>query len=122
MNHFIISLGSNFDPEFHLQQALQELKGSFFILRQSSVRATKAVGTSWAGDYLNTVVLTQTHEPMETVKARLKAIELKMGRNRAQEKMDGRKVIDLDIVLWNEKIVDPHVEQYEFLKALIKEI
>ncbi len=115
-----IALGSNLDtPEQQLRQALAALAA----LPQSTLQGcsplyrTRAVGPGNQPDYRNAVCeLATTLEPLALLD-QLQAIELAQGRKREQHW--GARTLDLDLLLYGDRIVDlprlqvPHPRMFE---------
>jgi len=93
-----LSLGSNVQPDYHLRQALDGLEEHFGPLRTSSVFESKAVGFS-GSNFLNMVVAVETDEPLEQIKAWLKALEAAHGRKHTEKRFSSR-TLDVDILTW----------------------
>jgi 2-amino-4-hydroxy-6-hydroxymethyldihydropteridine diphosphokinase len=117
----IVSLGSNIDPENNLRQALQALRTQLRVLAVSSVWETKPV-TGHGPNYLNAAASIGTQldagELKETV---LRRIEDKLGRIRGADNHAPR-TIDLDIVLFDDEVIDPHLFDYAHLAVPVAEI
>ena len=100
MTRAVIGLGSNIDPEKNIRMAVR-------LLGRCDAWSLRAVSPSYSGravgidgpDFHNAAVLIDTSlEPVE-LKARLRAIEERMGRVRVGDRSAARP-IDLDIVLF----------------------
>ena len=117
----VIGLGSNINPETHIEEAVKELKSRFRVSRQSSWIRTKPLGIKEQPDFLNGVLLMETVLEQKDLKQELQKIENRMGRDRSLPK-NGPRVIDLDIVVWNKKIVDEDFYERDFLRRGIAEI
>lgn len=107
-----IALGSNLNnPRRQLEQALEalsKLPKSRFRAR-SAWYQSRAVGPGEQPDYLNGVVLIETAlEPLELL-SHLQAIETAQGRIR--EERWGARTLDLDILLYGERVIDTEVLQ-----------
>ena len=117
----IVSLGSNIDPENNLRQALQALRTQLRVLAVSSVWETKPV-TGHGPNYLNAAASIGTQldagELKETI---LRRIEDKLGRIRGADNHAPR-TIDLDIVLFDDDVIDPHLFDYAHLAVPVAEI
>ena len=120
MNHVIIGVGSNIDPKNHIQQATDLLRHSFELVATSQFIETKPIGVKDQANFLNGAVLIKTSLEAPQLKTILRDIEDRLGRKRRNR--CGPRTIDLDIIVWNGKIVDPEVEQREFLQAAIREL
>ena len=101
-----LSLGSNQGDKLeNLQKAiilLSEQVGS--ILKVAPVYKTQALGFD-GNDFLNTCVQVSTYLPPETLMLRLLEIELELGRVRNDENSYSNRIIDLDILLFDDEII-----------------
>ena len=112
-----VSIGSNINREFHIQQAVKALRQHFGDLVCSPVYETAAVGFE-GEDFLNLVVSFTTEDDVYQVSATLKAIEDDLGRDRTQVKFSARS-IDLDLLTYNDFIMDQsgvQIPRYEILQ------
>ena len=114
MNEVFLLLGSNIDPETNILLALTYLEHNFKIIDVSNTWQTKPVGSNSA-DFLNTAVRLETSLDAYTLKEQcLCHIEEKLGRVRQSDK-NAPRTIDLDIIIFNQKIVDPSLFKYPHL-------
>lgn len=120
MTMVCIGLGSNIEPEKNISRALSVLKSHFKVLRQSSFVQTEAVGHPSQTDFLNGAILLKTDLSLEELKKRLKNLEIQLGRNPLNHR--GPRTIDLDVLVWDNQIIDPDIGQREFLKTSILEV
>lgn len=116
-----IALGSNLtssfgDREGNLREALQRLRSLGTVTAESRFYDTEPVGYLDQPQFLNAVAILETElAPGELMRALLE-IERSMGRERVIAK--GPRVIDLDLLLYGEKIVNtaeltlPHPEMH----------
>lgn len=94
----LLGLGSNCQPEYHLQQALQWLQQRFGHIERSVVYESAAVGFN--GDpFHNLVVAIQYEGLLSALRDELKALEDRFGRERQRPKFSPRN-LDLDILTW----------------------
>ena len=101
MNHPVyLGLGSNKDPDRHIQKAIGALSETFGDVVVSPVYRSEAVGFS-GDDFLNAVVLVHTDMSVAEIKARLTAIEDQYGRDRSLPKFSDR-VLDIDLLLYDD--------------------
>ena len=111
MNEVFLLLGSNIDPETNILLALEYLERNFKIVDVSNTWQTKPVGSN-AADFLNTAVRLETPLDAYTLKEQcLCHIEEKLGRVRQSDK-NAPRTIDLDIIIFNQKIVDSSLFKY----------
>lgn len=99
-----LSLGSNLEPERHLQAALAALTLAFGPLRVSPAYRTPAQG--FAGpDFLNLAVAIDTDLPPRALRDWLHALEARLGRDRAAPRLSSH-TLDADLVLYGEQVID----------------
>tara|TARA_B100000579_G_scaffold370179_1_gene332070 strand:+ start:486 stop:881 length:396 start_codon:yes stop_codon:yes gene_type:complete len=120
-NEVVIALGSNIDPEENLKLAVVELKSKFKVLKQSQWIRTKPIGIQDQPDFFNGALLLETKMSLESLKKELKSVEDLMGRDRSLPKF-GPRVIDLDILIWNGKVIDDDYYERNFLRKGVEEI
>ena len=121
MNRAIIGVGSNIDPEKHIREARKLIADKFTLLRESEFIETAPIGYTNQANFINGAYLIQTPIEMPAVKRRLHIIEQALGRVRTENKF-GPRIIDLDIVVWNNEIVDDDVYERDFLKTSVLEL
>ena len=120
-NHVIIGLGSNIRPEYHIRRAIDFIGKRFQILSQSTIIETKPIGYQDQPNFLNGVVMIQTKMQYRELHRWLLNLENKLDRMRSINKY-GPRTIDLDILVWNNKVMDPNVYQRHFLYQAIEEV
>ncbi|HKJ46173.1 MAG TPA: 2-amino-4-hydroxy-6-hydroxymethyldihydropteridine diphosphokinase [Balneolales bacterium] len=121
-NHrVIISIGSNIDPEKNVKRALQRLEQIVKVRRKSTFTYTKPLIFKDQPEFLNGVVLVETSWDKEELDQQLKVIEKETGRIRTLNK-NGPRTIDLDIIIFDGKVVDNDYYEREFLRQFVKEI
>jgi 2-amino-4-hydroxy-6-hydroxymethyldihydropteridine diphosphokinase len=113
-----IGIGSNLGDRkanfFEAIERLQKLAGTR-ILKQSSLYESEPLGDAktW---FVNAVIEIETEASADELLKRLKVIETAMGRKRVRGKRWGSRVIDLDILFFNNEIINrrtlkvPHPE------------
>ena len=111
----VIGLGSNIDPEANLEQAVLELKSRFKVSKRSKWTRTKPIGIQDQPDFYNGALLLETELEQKSLKKELKRIEDILGRDRSLPKF-GPRTIDLDILIWNKKVVDEDYYARDFLR------
>ena len=116
-----IGLGSNLgDRRANVLEALERIRAlpGTRIVRESSFYESEPHGDAktWFG---NSVVEVETELAANDLLKRLKAIEEKMGRKRVKGKRWGSRIIDLDILLWDQDVIQkrtlkvPHPEMHK---------
>jgi 2-amino-4-hydroxy-6-hydroxymethyldihydropteridine diphosphokinase len=121
MNQAIISIGSNIEAEVNIAKALAFLAEDVEIVKQASVLTTAPIGITNQPAFSNSAVLVRTLLDEESLKQLLKTVENRCGRDRSRPKF-GPREIDLDILIWNGKIVDDDYYTRDFLRDLAEEL
>jgi 2-amino-4-hydroxy-6-hydroxymethyldihydropteridine diphosphokinase len=97
-----LNIGSNIEPEEHLQEAIRLLRQYGEIKTISNAWASHAFGSD-GPDFLNACVLFLTHlNPRELKQQVIRPIEAQLGRVRGANKFAPR-TIDIDIVLFDDE-------------------
>ena len=129
MNQVYLSIGTNIGERAkNLQQAVRLLMERVKVKQVSSIYETAAVGYTEQADFLNIAVHVETSLLPEEMLAVCQHIENKLGRVR--EFRWGPRIIDLDILLYNEEniqteqLIVPHPRMYEraFVLVPLKDI
>lgn len=121
MNDCIIGIGSNIDAEGNIPKMLRLLANDVEIIQVSKMVQTKPIGIIEQDDYTNGAVRIWTEMDLKTLTLYLKKLEDRMGRDRNQKKF-GPRNIDLDILIWNNTIIDPDYFTREFLQNSAAEL
>lgn len=121
MNDCIIGIGSNIEAEKNITEMLRLLSADVEVIKVSKLMQTKPIGITNQADYTNGAVSIRTIMNLETLSLYLKTLEDKMGRDRTQPKFGPRK-IDLDILIWNNKVVDQDYYTRDFLRISAAEL
>ena len=99
-----LSLGSNLDPERHLDVAIAALRARFGQVRVSRVYRFPAVGYD-GPDFLNAAASLETDLSPEALNAWLHALEDAHGRDRSGPRYSDR-TLDIDIVLYDDLVAE----------------
>ncbi len=99
-----VAVGSNVEPERNLALATRELRREFPDVEFSPWYRNRAVGFEGA-DFINFVAGFTTTLPIESVLARLHAIEVLCGRPRDAPRWAPR-TMDLDVLLYGDLVCD----------------
>ncbi len=121
MNDCIIGIGSNIEADIHIPEMLSQLALDVELVQVSKMVQTKPIGITEQADYTNGAVRIRTEMSLETLSSFLKQLEDRMGRDRSQKKF-GPRSIDLDILIWNNTIVDPDYYTRDFLRKSAAEL
>jgi len=104
-----IALGSNLgDRSANIQGGIEAigLLEATSIIACASIIDTEPVGPGEQGRYLNTVIRIRTSLEPRALLDELLAIEACHGRDRSVEIRWGARTLDLDIVLYGDRVVD----------------
>ena len=121
MNQVIIAVGSNIDPDKNIARARAILAKDFELVAETDLVSTKPVGYTRQPDFLNGAFLIRTDLKLELLRQHLKKIEDTLGRRRTILKF-GPRTVDLDIVVWNGKLLDPDFYERDYLKKAVLEL
>jgi len=121
MNKAVIGLGSNIDPKENIAKARELLKNRFCVIGESAFVRTKPVGFTQQDDFINGSVCIETDQSEAKLKKLLKSMEKKLGRRASRIKF-GPRTIDMDIVVFNGRVVDNDFYEREFLKSSVLEL
>lgn len=117
----VLSIGSNtFDSLQRVTECISWLANEFDLSAHASAYTTPAINGKDA-DYANTVAVITTSLSMPELNATLKDYEKSCGRT-PESKQQGAIPIDVDIVMWNSKIVRPNDYNQEYFKIGWREI
>ena len=106
MNDVYLILGSNIEKEHNLPTAVALLRDMVEVVAVSSIYETVPVGLKGQANFWNTAVHLQTPLSATQLKTEVLAvIEQKLKRVRQADK-NAPRTIDLDIVLFNEDVLD----------------
>jgi len=121
MTRYIVSVGSNIDPESNVKAAFAKIQ----LLDPKSTSATwlytKAQGDTNQPDYINTAFLFHCDYDKTHLKQTLLKIEHDLGRIRTKNKNAARP-IDLDITQIDDCIIDGDYQKYAFVKVCVDEL
>jgi 2-amino-4-hydroxy-6-hydroxymethyldihydropteridine diphosphokinase len=105
-----IALGSNLpsqwgDPSANLREAIRRLKELGVVRAVSSFYETAPVGYADQPNFINAAALVQTTLSPEALMAALLSIEQRMGRDRASVPAKGPRIIDLDLIFFDDLVL-----------------
>jgi 2-amino-4-hydroxy-6-hydroxymethyldihydropteridine diphosphokinase len=118
MNRVVVGLGSNINPDRNLAEAQMQMAEKFRIVAMSPIVETAPVGYTNQPNFKNGTVLLETPLSRENVQGVLKRIETNLGRERGVNRY-GPRTIDLDVVVWNGRVVDPTYYTRDFLRNAV---
>jgi 2-amino-4-hydroxy-6-hydroxymethyldihydropteridine diphosphokinase len=121
VHRVVISVGSNIDPEKHISAAREMIRREQRLISESRFVQTKPIGFFEQPDFSNGVFLIDTKMSRNELNKWLKGVENELGRVRTVNKY-GPRTIDLDIVVWDGKIVNKDLIERDFLKTAVSEV
>jgi 2-amino-4-hydroxy-6-hydroxymethyldihydropteridine diphosphokinase len=114
MNNTVLCIGSNTHNRGTIISDVVARFGKIMHNMQQSSVYECASHSGIGSPYYNTVVKCDTTLTYEQLRSLTKELEREMGRT-PQSKETGVMPLDIDIVLWNDKIMHPHdYEHYHF--------
>lgn len=116
MHKTILLLGTNLgNKKQNLLKAQTEIKNQVGnIAKYSDIYITEAWGNENQDSFLNQVLIIHTQQDEMTLLKTLQNIEKKLGRDRSKEEKWGSRIIDIDILFYDniiyeaEKLTIPH--------------
>lgn len=121
MNKVIVGAGSNIKPMENIELAKEKLSSCTKMVDTSTFVRTEPIGYKDQNEFYNGAFLVSTQKKYNEFKNLLKKIENDLGRKRTGN-INGPRTIDLDILVWNDMIVDEDVYERDFLKNAIREL
>jgi 2-amino-4-hydroxy-6-hydroxymethyldihydropteridine diphosphokinase len=120
-NQALISVGSNIEPDKHIQQARAILAAEHRLLDESQLIRTAPEGITDQPDFLNGAWLVETELDAEAFNAYLKGVEDRLGRDRTGPKF-GPRTLDLDVIGWNGQVVHHDYPARSFVVMPVDEL
>lgn len=120
-HYCLISVGSNIDPQRHIEQARAILARECRLIASSTVIETMPVGYQHQANFLNGAFLVATPLDPTTFRDFLKRIEDRLGRIRGPIK-SGPRTLDLDIVAWDGRVVDADGLDQDYVRIPVAEV
>ena len=120
-NSVILSVGSNIEPEQHVEKVISILSSEQNLLDKSTFAFTKPVGFQEQDDFYNGALLLETKLQKDEFNKYLKIVEKKLGRIKGAIK-SGPRTIDLDIIVWNSKVVHADYPGQNYVKDFVDEL
>lgn len=117
----IIGIGSNIEPEQNIAAALFYLRQEHEFIAVSSFVKTAPIGITDQPDFVNGAAKVMTEMEMPEFQNYLKNVEDRLKRDRTAPKF-GPRTIDLDIVKWDDEIIDQDYYSRDFLKSAVDQI
>jgi len=105
LNRVVLAVGSNIDPLFNIEQAKATLSQDHNLIDCSEFTQTKPQGFQNQPDFLNGAFYIETSLAQDEFNVYLKGVEIKQDRIKGPIKA-GPRTIDLDIIIWNNVVID----------------
>lgn len=121
INIAVIGVGSNINASENIPRMLEILGRKVEILKVSQMIQTKPIGIINQPDYTNGAVKIATPLERYALKQVLMGIEDELGRDRTAAKF-GPRTMDLDLVVWNGRIIDRDYYTRDFLRRSVQEV
>jgi 2-amino-4-hydroxy-6-hydroxymethyldihydropteridine diphosphokinase len=116
-----VLLGSNIEPEVNIPRAMDLLQVKVSILKVSSIWESASVNCCYP-DFLNMAASISTSLGATELKSQiLRPLEAQMGRVRTADK-NASRTIDIDIILFDGKVLDPDLWQHVHRAAPVAEL
>lgn len=121
MNTAIILIGSNLQPQENIKDCLLLLMDKVTVVDRSQIWKTKSFGSE-GPDFLNIAIRIRTNLNKNQLKESiLHKIEKKLERVRLPDK-NAPRTIDLDIVIFNNEILDNELWNKVFIALPVSEL
>ncbi|MDO5571906.1 MAG: 2-amino-4-hydroxy-6-hydroxymethyldihydropteridine diphosphokinase [Bacteroidales bacterium] len=122
MNNILVSLGSNVSQSVNiLNDAILKIKDMASEARFSSVYETDPEGEHKHSKYKNCIGEMSTNLDYDNLKDLFKNMEVTAGR-KPEMKINGIVPLDIDIVIWNQKVIRPKDLSMEYIKQGLMEL
>jgi 2-amino-4-hydroxy-6-hydroxymethyldihydropteridine diphosphokinase len=125
MSQVVLGLGGNIgDVIAVLTKSICAIENEIGEVKlKSNLYQTQAWGVEDQADFTNMVVLIETDKTPHEVLFRCLSIEKKLGRNRKGAKKWGERIIDIDVLFYDDKLVNtpdlilphPHLHERNFV-------
>jgi 2-amino-4-hydroxy-6-hydroxymethyldihydropteridine diphosphokinase len=121
MHAATILLGSNINPKENIDKAIDCLIKECTLINTSRIWETDAIGSD-GPDFLNAAIMIETPLVENDLKNLvLRKIEKDLGRVRTEDK-NAPRPIDLDIIIFDEQVVDQDLWQRSFIACPISDL
>ncbi len=121
MKKAVISVGSNISPQRNIKAAESLLQEEQTLLKSSAFTLTAPVPPASGANFLNGAFLIETDLEIKSLEIYLKDVEDRLGRVRSKDRYAPR-TMDLDIIVYDGRIVDEDYFSYAFVKNAVDEL
>lgn len=115
----VIGVGSNIDADQWIPEGRRRLQELCQLKAESDFVTTSPIGFTDQPDFVNGAWLVETEMHREDLEWALHSIEAQCGRVRTANKY-GPRTLDLDLLVWEGKVVDEDVYDRPFLKEAVQ--
>ena len=106
MHKVLVSLGANTDARFNLNRAKNILLSYFPTIQFTIDIENQPYGVNFKDWFLNTLGYFESDLCKNELISLFKHIEKSMGRS-DQDKDEGKVIIDIDLIRWNNEVLKP---------------
>ena len=121
MNKVVIGVGSNIKPFENIKKAKEILRNEQRLIAESKFVETEPEDFKEQPNFVNGAFYIETEFNKENLYNYLKEIEKRLGRVRTENK-NAPRTIDLDIVVFNNEIINNDFYKYGFVKNAVLEL
>lgn len=120
MHKALLSIGTNTDARLNLNRAMHNLRNHFPSIQFTRVIKSKPYGEEiYKHSFLNMLAYFKTNISRNEIVMLLKTIEENMGR-KPEHKLNGKVIIDIDLIKWNDEIVKSEDFKRSYVRELLK--
>ena len=117
----VIGVGSNINPLENIDKARTILSSEKNMVKESKFIQTASIGYEDQANFINGTFLISVDSDLDDFCKYLKEVERRIGRIKTENKYAPR-VIDLDIVVWDGKVIDNDFYDRDFVKKSTLEV
>ena len=121
MHTVFLGIGSNINPEKNILKAAGMMSRICSFRAFSSHLITPPLDNRNEQDYINAVWKIETDLCAADLKKEIRKIEYALGRRRSEDKYKARE-IDIDILVFDGKMMDDSITERDFVYGPLKEI
>ncbi len=121
MNTVVVGVGSNISAEANIGRAKALIAEEQRLVKASTFKTTSPIGFVDQPDFLNGAFLIETEMEEHGFRGYLKDLEYRLGRVRTGDTY-GPRTIDLDIIVWNGRIVNDDFYGRGFVRDAVAEL
>jgi 2-amino-4-hydroxy-6-hydroxymethyldihydropteridine diphosphokinase len=121
VNTAVVGVGSNINAQKNIRRAEDILCREQKLLGRSSFNVTPPIGYEDQKDFVNGAFLISTQMDYRDFKTYLKKVEKRLGRVRDVNRY-GPRTIDLDVIVWNNRVVNEDYYTRDFVRKAVMEL